>query len=177
MFQSARWIKRMRSTATRRCGQMESRAERPVFPSSYNSNAARRRFDSGHLHNNNLTRLKRGQVQKIKEADTMEKTYKYRIKVEVLGEPDKDSLKVLETVGEGIECNGFVILGDRVEDTVTFIHDMSIDEVAKSIVPDEDLMQAAILAQAYFHTEMAMKEHTLRSVTEMLSKTIMGKEK
>lgn len=106
----------------------------------------------------------------------MEKTYKYRIKVEVLGEPDKDSLKVLETVGEGFECNGFVILGDRVEDTVTFIHDMSIDEVAKSIVPDEDLMQAAILAQAYFHTEMAMKEHTLRSVTEMLSKTIMGKE-
>lgn len=105
----------------------------------------------------------------------MEKTYKYRIKVEVLGEPDKDSLKVLETVGEGFECNGFVILGDRVEDTVTFIHDMSIDEVAKSIVPDEDLMQAAILAQAYFNADMAKKEHAIRSMSKLLTEAIKSK--
>ena len=106
----------------------------------------------------------------------MEKTYKYRIKVELIGEPDKDGLEMLETVGEGFECDGFAIIGDKVEDTVTFIHDMSIDEIAKSIVPDDDLMQAAILAQAYFNTEMVMKEHAIRSMSELLAKAIVGKE-
>lgn len=103
----------------------------------------------------------------------MEKTYKYRIKVELIGEPDKDGLKMLETVGQGFECDGFAIIGDSVDDTVTFIHDMSIDEVAKSIVPDDVLMQAAILAQAYFNTDMVKKEHAIR---KLLAEAITSKE-
>ena len=105
----------------------------------------------------------------------MEKTYKYRIKVEVIGEPNEDDLKMLETAGEGFECYGFTLIGDNAEDTLTFIHGMSINEIARSIAPDDDLMQAAILAQGYFNTEMVMKEHMLRSMSDLLTKAIKGK--
>ena len=106
----------------------------------------------------------------------MEKEYKYRIKVELIGEPDKDGLKLLETVGEGIECNGFVILGNNGERTLTLIHNMNIKGIAESIMPDKELMQAAILAQAYFNTEMVMKEHALQSMSELIAEVFKSKE-
>lgn len=105
----------------------------------------------------------------------MEKETKYRIKVELIGEPDKDGLKLLETVGEGIECNGFVILGDNEDHALTLIHNMNIKDIAESIMPDKELMQAAILAQAYFNTDMVMKEHAFRSVSELLTEAIKSK--
>lgn len=105
----------------------------------------------------------------------MEKENKYRIKVELIGEPDKDGLKMLETVGEGIECNGFVILVNKGERALTYIHNMSIKGIAESIVPDTDLMRAAILAQAYFNTEMVKKEHAIRSMSKLMAEAITSK--
>ena len=104
----------------------------------------------------------------------MEKTYKYRIKVEV-GEPNEDDLKMLETVGEGFECDGFTLIGDDADGTSIFIHDMSIDDIAHLIMRNDALLQAAILAQAYFNADMAKKEHAIRSMRKLLTEAIKSK--
>lgn len=105
----------------------------------------------------------------------MEKEYKYRIKVEVIGEPDADDLKMLESIGEGIECDGLLILGDRREHSTELVHKASIDDIARMITPCVDLMQAAILAQAYFNTNMVKKEHAMLSMSELLIEAIKSK--
>ena len=105
----------------------------------------------------------------------MEKEYKYRIEVEVIGEPDANDLKMLESIGEGIECDGFLILGDRRENSTELVHEASIDDIARMITPCADLMQAAILAQAYFNSNMVKKEHAMRSMSELLIEAIKSK--
>lgn len=105
----------------------------------------------------------------------MEKTYKYRIKIEVIGEPNEDDLKMLETAGEGFECDGFTLIGDNADETSIFIHEMSIDDIARLIMLDDHLLQAAILAQAYFNADMAKKEHAIRSMSKLLTEAIKSK--
>lgn len=106
----------------------------------------------------------------------MEKEYKYRIKIEVLSEPDEEDLKMLELIGDGIDCDGFLILGDKREKSTELIHEASIEDIARMIAPSVDLMQAAILAQAYFNTEMVKKEHAMRSMSKLLAEAITSKE-
>ena len=105
----------------------------------------------------------------------MEKTYKYRIKIEVIGEPNEDDLKMLETAGEGFECDGFTLIGDNADGTSIFIHGMSIDDIARLIMRDDALLQAAILAQAYFNADMVKKEYALRSMSGLLIEAIKSK--
>lgn len=105
----------------------------------------------------------------------MEKEYKYRIKIEVIGEANEDDLKMLETVGEGFECNGFTLIGDNADRTSIFIHGMSIDDIARLIMRDDHLLQAAILAQVYFNSNMVQKEYAMRSMSELLIEAIKSK--
>lgn len=103
----------------------------------------------------------------------MEKEYKYRIKVEVIGEPDADWLKAPERAREGFECDGFVILGSNAEGSFSYIDSMSVHDIAKSILPSDLLLQGAILAQAYFNTDMVEKEHAMH---KLLAEAITSKE-
>lgn len=105
----------------------------------------------------------------------MEKEFKYRIKIEVIGEANEDDLKMLETAGEGFECDGFALIGNNADATSIFIHELSIDDIAHLIMLDNHLLQAAILAQAYFNAETAEKEHAIRSMSKQLIEAIKSK--
>lgn len=74
--------------------------------------------------------------------------YKYRIKVEAIGEGEcKDMLD--EKLIEGIECNGFVILGDRDDNQgVTVKHDINDVGIAGLIAEDADMLGASLIAKA-----------------------------
>lgn len=74
--------------------------------------------------------------------------YKYRIKVEAIGEGEcKDMLD--EKLTEGIECNGFVILGDRgPKQGVTLKHDVNDIDIAGIIAEDAGMLGASLIAKA-----------------------------
>jgi len=74
--------------------------------------------------------------------------YKYRIKVEAIGEAE---CKVMldEELTEGIECNGFVILGDRDhKQGVAVKHDINDIDIAGLIAVDADMLGASLIAKA-----------------------------
>ena len=72
----------------------------------------------------------------------------YRIKVEVIGE-ETDGHKLDERfAGEGIECNGFVILSDGEEHSTVLLHNVSNIDIANMIAPSGEMMSASLIAQA-----------------------------
>lgn len=73
--------------------------------------------------------------------------YKYRIKVEAIGEGE---CKVMldEKITEGIECNGFVILGDRDKKGAIIRHDVNDIDIAGLIVEDAGMLGASLIAKA-----------------------------
>ena len=73
--------------------------------------------------------------------------YKYRIKMEAIGEGEcKDMLD--EKLTEGIECNGFVIIGDRDEQGDIIRHDVNDIDIAGLIAEDADMLSASLIAKA-----------------------------
>lgn len=73
--------------------------------------------------------------------------YKYRIKVEAIGEGEcKEMLD--EKLTEGIECNGFVIIGDRDEQGDIIRHDVNDIDIAGLIAEDADMLSASLIAKA-----------------------------
>lgn len=74
--------------------------------------------------------------------------YKYRIKVEAIGEGEcKDMLD--EKLTEGIECNGFVILGNMDHKKgVTVKHDVNDIDIAGLIAEDANMLSASLIAKA-----------------------------
>ena len=73
--------------------------------------------------------------------------YKYRIKVEAIGEAEgKDMLD--EKLTEGIECNGFVILGDRDKQGAIIKQDVNDIDIAGLIAEDADMLGASLIAKA-----------------------------
>lgn len=56
--------------------------------------------------------------------------------------------RALPLRGGGIECDGFVILGDRGQDVATLIHGLTTTEVAQSIACHGTLIAAATIAKA-----------------------------
>ena len=75
----------------------------------------------------------------------MENTY--HIKVEVIGKEDENG-KIDQGLKDGIECNGFVILGNREDDSTSVIHHLSLIDMAFLILKEEKFMQASIIAKA-----------------------------
>ena len=72
--------------------------------------------------------------------------YKYRIKVEAIGEC-KDMLD--EKITEGIECNGFVILCDRDHKQGAIVkHDVNDIDIAGLIAEDANMLGASLIAKA-----------------------------
>lgn len=73
--------------------------------------------------------------------------YKYRIKVEAIGEGE---CKVMldEKLTEGIECNGFVILGDRDKQGAIIKQDVNDIDIAGLIAEDADMLGASLIAKA-----------------------------
>ena len=73
--------------------------------------------------------------------------YKYRIKVEAIGEAEgKDMLD--EKITEGIECNGFVILGNRDKQGAIIKHDVNDIDIAGLIAEDAGMLGASLIAKA-----------------------------
>ena len=71
---------------------------------------------------------------------------KYRIRVEMIEGENGESFD--ERFGEGIECNGFVILGDEGDGACCAIHDVNAMIIAEMIAHHSDLSAAAVIAQA-----------------------------
>lgn len=72
--------------------------------------------------------------------------YKYRIKVELIGE---GKAMLDERLTEGIECNGFVIIGDRDDNQgVTVKHDVNDIDIAGLIAEDAGMLGASLIAKA-----------------------------
>ena len=69
---------------------------------------------------------------------------KYIIRIESL-EHETD---VEEAYKDGIECDGFCIIGDRKDCANVAIHGMSVDTISDTIVHSRQLMSAGILAKA-----------------------------
>lgn len=66
----------------------------------------------------------------------------YRIRVESI-----DGSEIMdEKYVKGIECDGFVILGDRGENGICCVHKMSKMGIAKMILACDDMMDSAKLA-------------------------------
>lgn len=80
----------------------------------------------------------------------------YRIKVEVIGTEDEEH-KINETL-RGVECNGFVILGNKGESTSTAIHGVSNIDIATMIATSGEMMAASLIAQAMREGKKYMRE-------------------
>lgn len=67
--------------------------------------------------------------------------------MEAIGEAEgKDMLD--EKLTEGIECNGFVILGDRDKQGTIIKHDVNDIDIAGLIAEDADMLGASLIAKA-----------------------------
>lgn len=76
---------------------------------------------------------------------------KYRIRVEMI--EGEDGERFDERFAEGIECNGFVILGDKGDDACCAIHDVNTMRIAEMIAHHSDMSAAAVIAQALREAE------------------------
>ena len=75
----------------------------------------------------------------------MDKKPNYRIKIEIIGEENEDS-KVDESLLEGIECNGFLLLLDHGELFSKFYQNISIVDIAEMMKNDNRLISAAMIS-------------------------------
>lgn len=69
---------------------------------------------------------------------------KYLIRIEEMD----GGTELNDTFGEGIECDGFAIIGDLADRSKVAIHGMSVDMLSESIKDSPQLLSAGILAKA-----------------------------
>lgn len=75
---------------------------------------------------------------------------KYRIRIEAIGEGAETEHEYMKELSEeGIECNGFCIIGvkDEKEHNCTF-HDLTIKRLAEAMSSTSEVLQAAVMAKA-----------------------------
>ena len=74
------------------------------------------------------------------------KKYTYRIKVEVIGEELEDGKLDREMTDEGIECDGFVILGFTGDGVYSSVHHTTIADIANALAVNDTLRIAVKLS-------------------------------
>ena len=77
----------------------------------------------------------------------------YRIRIEEIGE----SVGLKDEMRE-IECDGFVIIGDRKNNTSVCVHNVSNMDIAVAIAGNSHLMGASIIAKALREAKDLEKE-------------------
>lgn len=76
---------------------------------------------------------------------------KYRVRVEAIGEGAETEHEYMKELSEeGIECNGFCIIGveDEKNHNCTF-HDLTIKQLAEAMSSTSEVLQAAVMAKAF----------------------------
>lgn len=86
--------------------------------------------------------------------------YKYRIKIEAI--EGEEGAMICDELLEPIECDGFVILGDRGKRSVNVKHDINDIKIASIIAEDTDILGASAIAKA------------MREASEMKRKSAAG---
>lgn len=86
--------------------------------------------------------------------------YKYRIKIEPI--EGAGGAMISDKLREPIECDGFVILGDRGKRSVNVKHDINDIVIASIIAEDTDILGASYIAKA------------MREASEMQRKSAAG---
>lgn len=85
-----------------------------------------------------------------------EKKWTYRIKVEVIGEEEnKLNEKFME---EGVECDGFVILGAMGDRASSSIHHVRLIDIAGMIEGNDTLSEAAKLKDILKRTRVSLED-------------------
>ena len=99
---------------------------------------------------------------------------KYRIKVEVL----TDETELMEELRTGIECEGFTIIAERGDDQITTaFHNVSVDDVAGAIEANDELMEAAIIANGMRQAHNFRQQTKHNAVIEALFRMAERKAK
>jgi hypothetical protein len=95
---------------------------------------------------------------------------KYRIRVEVIGEEEPEN-KISENLRHGIECDGFVILGNSEvngKPDVVVMHRITMNEITNLIMKRGELVAAGMLAKTKIDAKKYMtagaKENLLEEI-------------
>ena len=90
----------------------------------------------------------------------------YRVKVEVIG--DEGEHPIDEKFLEGIECDGFVIIGDQGESSAVSIHHLTVRDIAYSISHSDSLLAASVIAKAYNEANDMIGKSKMNSLASIL---------
>lgn len=89
---------------------------------------------------------------------------KYLIKVESMGGDEQHNEKFNEKYGEGIECDGFVILANQGKGCSVAIHDIDMDTISGIIGSNAQMLSAGILAKAKVDIAEATKSGKMKDM-------------
>ena len=92
---------------------------------------------------------------------------KYKIELKAL-EEGKEAKEFDKTYEEGIECDGFVILGVNEGGHYSAIHDMDVVKIAKAIACDNKVLPASIIAKAIYESKGLSEKMARNSLLELL---------
>ena len=81
----------------------------------------------------------------------------YRIRVEVIGEEEK-GFSIGDDLRNGLECRGFVIIGDNEETHFVSIHNVSNADMASAISDSKELMVSSALAKVMYDYKKLRKD-------------------
>lgn len=107
---------------------------------------------------------------------------KYRIRIEAIGEGAETEHEYMKELSEeGIECNGFCIIGveDEKNHNCTF-HDLTIKRLAEVMSDTSEVLQAAVLAKALNDARVIGKQFAeikmAESFKELLARAVKGND-
>lgn len=89
----------------------------------------------------------------------------YLIKVEPLTEEGKENLS--EEYLDGVECEGFAMIGDKGGKALVSVQNMDIVQLAQCIFRSDTIMAAAHIAKAMKEGEMMAKKQDM--ISDILS--------
>ena len=104
---------------------------------------------------------------------------KFRITVEQIGEvePENDLPEQLKASGGGIECDGFVIIGDRDDGSKLCLHRVTDIDIALAMAHSGKLMGCAHIAKALKEAKKIEVENMdLREAMKDLAEIMLKKE-
>ena len=97
---------------------------------------------------------------------------KYRIRVEALDDGEGKREQLDQEYTDGIECEGFVILADKGEDTYESLHNVSRLDIAEMMAKSSVMMAASVIAKALREseeiTERGKREEAFKGILEAL---------
>ena len=95
---------------------------------------------------------------------------KYTIKV-IANDPNAT---IDERYGEGIECDGFVIIGDNDEGAAVAIHDINSMNIAMDIAGNDQLYAASIVAKALHESKKILANSRMNDKMGDLLRALSG---